>query len=153
MQDQTVPWCARKIYFSTRSYYLQGILNKINEQDTSFLDGNHKHMMKSGAPPDKVGSPAPSSMDSQAELILRVITVWFLVLSQFFRDGMGPFNIYLMYCLLLNRNSICPIKKTLYIRISKDNTDYTEFNVTLNDSELMAIQSQISWNLCFFHLT
>ena len=28
----------------------------------------------------------------QAELILRVITLWFLVLSQLFRDGMGPFN-------------------------------------------------------------
>ena len=32
-------------------------------------------------------------MVSHAELILRVITLWFLVLSQFFRDGMGPFNI------------------------------------------------------------
>ena len=31
-------------------------------------------------------------MVSQAELILRVITLWFLVLSQFFRDGMGPFK-------------------------------------------------------------
>ena len=31
-------------------------------------------------------------MVSQAELILRVITLWFLVLFQFFRDGMGPFN-------------------------------------------------------------
>ena len=31
-------------------------------------------------------------MVSQAELILRVITSWFLVLSQFFRDGMGPFK-------------------------------------------------------------
>ena len=28
-------------------------------------------------------------MLSQAELFLRVITLWFLVLSQFFRDGMG----------------------------------------------------------------
>ena len=32
-------------------------------------------------------------MVSQAELILRVITLWFLVLSQFFRDGMGPFKL------------------------------------------------------------
>ena len=32
-------------------------------------------------------------MVSQKELILRVITLWFLVLSQFFRDGMGPFNL------------------------------------------------------------
>ena len=31
-------------------------------------------------------------MVQQAELILRVITVWFLVLSHFFRDGMGPFK-------------------------------------------------------------
>ena len=31
-------------------------------------------------------------MVSQAELILRVITLCFLVLSQFFRDGMGPFK-------------------------------------------------------------
>ena len=27
----------------------------INEQDTSFLDCKHKHIMKSGAPPDKFG--------------------------------------------------------------------------------------------------
>ena len=27
----------------------------MNEQDTSFLECNHKHMMKSGTPPDKVG--------------------------------------------------------------------------------------------------
>ena len=31
-------------------------------------------------------------MVSQAELIPRVVTLWLLVLSQFFRDGMGPFN-------------------------------------------------------------
>ena len=29
-------------------------INNINEQDTSFLDGKHKHIMKSGDPPDKV---------------------------------------------------------------------------------------------------
>ena len=34
------------------SFNLQGILDDINEQDTSFLDCKHKHMMKSGAPPD-----------------------------------------------------------------------------------------------------
>ena len=45
-----------KKYISTQeSIFLQGILNDINEQDTSFLDCKHKHMMKSGAPPDKVG--------------------------------------------------------------------------------------------------
>ena len=30
------------------------MLNDTNEQDTSFFDCKHKHMMKSGAPPDKV---------------------------------------------------------------------------------------------------
>ena len=32
------------------------MLDDINEQDTSSLDCKHKHMMKSGAPPDKFGS-------------------------------------------------------------------------------------------------
>ena len=43
------------IYLTQKISYLQGILNVINEQDTSFLDCKHRHMMKSGAPPDKVG--------------------------------------------------------------------------------------------------
>ena len=82
-----------KYIFAQESFYLQGILDDINEQDTSFLDCKHKHMMKSGAPPDKFGVLYPMvTMVSQAELILRVITLWFLVLSQFFRDGMGPLN-------------------------------------------------------------
>ena len=33
----------------------KGILNDINKQDTSFLVCKHKHMMKSRAPPYKVG--------------------------------------------------------------------------------------------------
>ena len=41
------------IYFAQESFYLQGILDDINEQGTSFLDCKYKHMMKSGAPPDK----------------------------------------------------------------------------------------------------
>ena len=41
-------------YFYTRGFYLQGLLNKINEEDTSSLDCKHKHMTKSSAPPDKV---------------------------------------------------------------------------------------------------
>ena len=45
----------RKYIFAQESFYLQGILNDINEQDTSFLDCKHKHMMKSRAPPDKFG--------------------------------------------------------------------------------------------------
>ena len=47
---------ARKnIYFAQERFYLQGMLDNIYEQDTSFLDCKHKHMMKSGAPPDKFG--------------------------------------------------------------------------------------------------
>ena len=47
-------------------FYLQGILNDINEQDiflivnTHLFDCKHKHMMKSGVPPCKVSSSAPS---------------------------------------------------------------------------------------------
>ena len=43
----------RKYIFAHESLYLQGILNDINGQDTSFLDCKHKHMMKCGAPPDR----------------------------------------------------------------------------------------------------
>ena len=45
----------RKYIFAQESFYLQGVLDVINEQDTSFLDYKHKYMMKSGTPPDKVG--------------------------------------------------------------------------------------------------
>ena len=44
----------RKYLFAQESFYLQGIFNDINEQDAYFLDCKHKHMMKRGAPPDKV---------------------------------------------------------------------------------------------------
>ena len=30
------------------------MFNDINEEDTSFVDCKHKHMIKLGAPPDKV---------------------------------------------------------------------------------------------------
>ena len=39
-------------------------------------------------------------MVSQAELILRVITLWFLVLSQIFRDGVGLFNVYFQHVII-----------------------------------------------------
>ena len=45
----------RKYIFAQESFYVEGKLNDINEQDTSFLDCKHKHMMKSRAPPDKFG--------------------------------------------------------------------------------------------------
>ena len=45
----------RKCILAQESFYLQDILDDIIEQDTSILDFKHKHMMKSGAPPDKFG--------------------------------------------------------------------------------------------------
>ena len=50
-----VPGRHEKYIFTQESFSPQGILNDINEQDTSFLDCKHKHMMKSGSPPDKFG--------------------------------------------------------------------------------------------------
>ena len=45
----------RKYISAQESFYLQGLLNNINEQDTSYLDCKHKHMMKCRAPPVKFG--------------------------------------------------------------------------------------------------
>ena len=50
-----VPYRKEKIYFCAKKSYFQCLIDDINEQDTSFLDCKHKHMMKSGAPPDKFG--------------------------------------------------------------------------------------------------
>ena len=50
-----VPGRQEKYIFAQESFYLQGILDDTNEQDTSFLDCKHKHMMKSGDPIDKFG--------------------------------------------------------------------------------------------------
>ena len=41
-----VPGRQEKNIFAQENFYLQGILDEINEQDTSFLDCKHKHMMK-----------------------------------------------------------------------------------------------------------
>ena len=85
MQDQTVPWKAGEINCYTTSFCLQGILNDTNEQDTYLLNCTRKHMMKSGAPPDRIRvlhHPLPiESMVSQAELVSKgydylVMTVW-----------------------------------------------------------------------------
>ena len=51
----TVPGRHGKYIFTQERLYIKDILNDINEQNTSILDCKHKHMMKSGAPPDKVG--------------------------------------------------------------------------------------------------
>ena len=74
--------------FWEKGFYLQGILHYINEQDTSFVDCKHKHMMKSGARPDKfIVHTVCLPIEFHgfiAELILKVITLWFLGLSQIF---------------------------------------------------------------------
>ena len=68
-----VPGRQRKYIFTQEVSCLQGILDDINEQDTSFLGCKHKHMMKRGAPPEKFGVlprlfPIECNV-SQAELI------------------------------------------------------------------------------------
>ena len=45
----------RKYIFAQESLYQQGILDDIKEQNASFVVCKHKHMMKSGAQPDKLG--------------------------------------------------------------------------------------------------
>ena len=82
-----------KIYFCTESFYLQGIIDDINEPDIFFLDCKHKCMMKSGAPSDKFIVRYTVWLPIEFYgFTSRIITLWLLVLSQFFRDGMGPFK-------------------------------------------------------------
>ena len=93
-----VPGRQEKIYFCAKSFYLQGILDDINEQDTSFLDYKHKHMMKSGAPPDKFGVLCKVWLPMEFHGFTSRISskgYYSLVpglISIFFRDGMGPFK-------------------------------------------------------------
>ena len=49
--------CKIKLFFGRqeKNILTQGIINDITKQDTSLLDCKHKHMIKSGAPPYKVG--------------------------------------------------------------------------------------------------
>ena len=72
--------------FAQESFYLQGILNDINEQDTSFLDCKHKNMIKCGAPPDKFVVLYLHGFTSRINSLVPG-------LISFFRDCMGPFNI------------------------------------------------------------
>ena len=76
--------------------YLQGKFYDINEQDTSFLDCNHKHMMKLGAPLDKVvvlhrllpiefhGFTSRIDFRGDNSLVSGLFSI--------FIDGMGPFH-------------------------------------------------------------
>ena len=73
--------------FTQEGFYPQGILNDINKQDTAFLDCKYNHMMKSGAPLDKIGV-LYHLLPNRIPWFL-----WFLVLSQFFIDGVGPFKL------------------------------------------------------------
>ena len=64
---------------------------------TSFLECKHKHMMKSGAPPDKVGvlhSLLPIEVHGFTDridfLCLSLFSFWQCL--KFFIDGMGPFK-------------------------------------------------------------
>ena len=53
-------------------------------------------------------------MISQAELILRVMNLWFLVLSQVFRNGMGHFKrTSPVFALLLNQQ-LCDTESTIF---------------------------------------
>ena len=85
-----------KYIFAQESFYLQGIIDDINEQGTSFLDCKYKHMLKCGAPPDKVtvlhrllpiefhGFTSRINSKGYHSLVPGLISI--------FRDGMGPFK-------------------------------------------------------------
>ena len=92
----------RKYIFAQESFYLQGILDDINEQDTSFLDCKHKHMMKSGARPDKFGSCIVWLPIEFHGFTSRIYSKGYhsLVpgLISIFRDVMGPFNCQNEFC-------------------------------------------------------
>ena len=64
----------RKYIFAQESFYLQCILKDINEQDTSFLDCKHKHMMKIGFT-SRIASQGYHSLVPALILIL-LETVW-----------------------------------------------------------------------------
>ena len=93
-----VPDTHGKYIFTQGSFYLQSVPYDFNEQDTSFLDCKHKHMMKSGALPDKVSVlhclfPIEVHGFTSRIAFVRVSTLCFLVLSQFFRECTVPLNL------------------------------------------------------------
>ena len=58
----------------------------------------------------------------QCAAAIRVITLWFLVLSQFFRDGMGPYNCSFHDPLIVNKAHNVP-SHNLYQRHKYDELD------------------------------
>ena len=117
-KDQAVPyssWQPWKLFFAQKSLYLQGILSDINEQDTSFLDCKHKHMMKSGAPPNKV-VVLHCLLHIEFHGFTSKINYHYLVpgLILIFRDDMGPFNL-LANVFQMSNNAIAAIMIGLVI--------------------------------------
>ena len=62
-------------------------------------------------------------MVSQAELILRVTTLWFFALSQFFRDGMGPFKRF--FQIMLEAKLIINLMKSEFSKATVKYLGYT----------------------------
>ena len=66
-----------------KTFYFQVIFSYINERNTPSHDCIHKHMLENGAPPDKFGVfNALLHIEFHGRCV-RVITLWFLVLTQF----------------------------------------------------------------------
>ena len=105
LQDQTVPyssWQAWENIFLHKKVSIYKVYSMIS-MNTTFLDCKHKHTMKSGAPPDKVrvlhcllpiefhGFTRRIDFKGYHTLIPGLISI-------FFRDGMGPFNLRVEVC-------------------------------------------------------
>ena len=73
-------------------------------------------------------------MVSKAELILGVITLWFLVLSHFLEIVWVPLSNLLNFrekCLDLRGKSVCAVEMTMYVHktcINVNRKDFNDFN-------------------------
>ena len=97
----TVPGRQGKYVFPQDSFYQHGILNNITEQDTSFLDCKHTHMMKNRASTDKFGvlyrllATEFHGFNSRIDFSgLSLFGPWYYL----FREVMGPFKIKNKLC-------------------------------------------------------
>ena len=89
-------------------FHFQGIFSYINERDTSTHDCKHKHMLENGAPPDKFGILYTFCYIIEFHGFnsnVLGLSHWFLLLTRFFTDSMGPFN---------NCNMMGDVKKCRY---------------------------------------
>ena len=88
--------------FCTRKFYKQGLFSYINESHTSFLDCKHKHMLQETelhlinlVPCTVCYIIEFQGFNSRSDVVIRL---WLMVLTLFFRDGMGPDKIiYTIY--------------------------------------------------------